>query len=396
MKKLSTILPLFGFLLLAVACDKKADFNYYYYSEEDSKILNEYLNLPTERPFDYTVTFPTHLRNVGLFARPVEFNKAALGRVLFYDKKLSKDGTIACASCHKQELGFGDDVAYSKGVSDRSTARNSFALASVANFSAYYGTDLNGSSAIRFFWDNRAETVADQSRGSLTNPQEMDMDMHEVASVVATQPYYEPLFKKAYGHFDVTEDLVLESIANFINAMGSYNSKFDQSVGSTQPDYSSNAFMFNADFSGFTPAENRGKKVYNTHCASCHAGNMGRPVLNFANNGLDLDTSGDQGVGGISGTAAEKGTFKVPTLRNIVYSAPFMHDGRFNTLDEVIEHYNTGIKNHPNLHPNLKSNGLPKHNFMTAGDKQDLIAFLNTLSDDQIRGDEQFSNPFKQ
>jgi cytochrome c peroxidase len=398
MKKLTTALTLLGFMLLAVACNKKADFNYFYYNDEDSKLLSEYLNLPLETPFPYTVTFPAHLRNVGLFPRPVEYNKATLGRVLFYDKKLSKDGTIACASCHKQNLGFGDDVAFSKGVSDRSTARNSFALSSVANFSAYYGTDLNGFTAIRFFWDNRAETVAEQSRGSLTNPKEMDMDMHAVAATVAAQPYYKPLFEKAFGSFDVTEDLVLEAIANFINAMGSYDSKFDQNANNSAIDYSNNTYVFAANFTtSFTAAENRGKQVYNTYCASCHSGNMGRPLLQLANNGLDLNTADDEGVGAISGIAAENGTFKVPTLRNIVYSAPYMHDGRFKTLDEVLEHYSSGVQNHPNLSANLKTaNGEPLKMNFSQEQRQDLIAFLNTLSDDHQRTDEQFSNPFKQ
>ncbi len=345
MKKVTSLLPLFAFILLAVACDKKADFNYYYYSDADAKVISENLNLPLDRPGDYIVSLPGHLTRTGLFPRPVEDNKATLGRVLFYDKKLSKDGTISCASCHKQALGFGDDVAFSRGVSDRSTDRNSFALGSVANFSAYYGTDLNGPSAIRFFWDNRAETVAEQSTGSLTNPKEMDMDMHNVANIVAAQPYYAPLFKKAYGSTVVNQDLVLEAIANFVNAMGSFNSKFDKAAKDATASYINNAFVYAQNFttSGLTASENKGKTLYNTNCASCHSGNMGRPVLNFANNGLDNDTSSDQGVGAISGVPNQNGTFKVPTLRNIALSAPYMHDGRFKTLDEVLNHYISGI-----------------------------------------------------
>ncbi len=399
MKKIFSLLPLFALILLAVACDKKADFTYYYYSEADAKVISEHLNLPLDKPEEYRVTLPQHLTRTGLFARPVEDDKATLGRVLFYDKKLSKDGTISCASCHKQELGFGDNVAFSRGVNDRSTDRNSFALSSVANFSAYYGTDLNGPSAIRFFWDNRAETVAQQSTGSLTNPKEMDMSLHNVANIVATQPYYAPLFKKAYGSTNVNQDLILEAIANFVNAMGSFNSKFDKAAKDAYASYLNNAYVYNTDFTttGFTASENRGKTFYNTNCASCHSGNMGRPVLNYANNGLDLDTSGDQGVGAISGVANQNGTFKVPTLRNVALSAPYMHDGRFKTLEEVIDHYASGIKAHPNLHPFLKNaNGQPKTMVLSQTDKQDLIAFLNTLTDDQFVANTSFSDPFKQ
>ncbi|MBL7827258.1 MAG: c-type cytochrome [Saprospiraceae bacterium] len=393
MKKTLFSLGVFS-MLLALSCSKKADFDYYYYSEEDTKTLEKYLKLP-ERPFPYTVELPQHLSSIGLFPRPSEFNKATLGRVLFYDKNLSKDGTVSCASCHKQEIAFSDDVAYSRGVYDRSTSRNSFALGSVANFSAYYGTDLNGSSAIRFFWDNRAETAADQSRGSLTNHLEMDMTMEQVVAAVTNQPYYEPLFKKAYGHFNVTEDIVLESIANFVNAMGSFNSKFDENANGNYPTYSGNAFVF-TPFNGFSASEKRGMELYNANCASCHSGNMGRPVLNYANNGLDLSTEADQGVGAISGISYEMGTFKVPTLRNVALSAPYMHDGRFETLEEVIDHYSTGIKAHPNLSLDLKnSNGTPKQLNLTAQQKADMISFLHTLTDNEILQAEAFSDPFK-
>jgi cytochrome c peroxidase len=396
MKKSSPVLLLAAVLMLAGACNDKPDFNYYYYSPEETAVLAQYLNLP-ELPDDYTVSLPTHLSNVGMFPRPVERDKAVLGRVLFYDTKLSKDGTVSCASCHKQELAFSDDVAFSDGVYDRSTARNSFALGSVANFSAYYGTDLNGSNAIRFFWDNRAETAADQSRGSMTNEDEMDMKMHEIVSMVQSQPYYEPLFNKAFGDNSVSEQRVLEAIANFVNAMGSYQSKFDAEANNSQP--SSAGFFGNVEFlnsfNGFTAAENNGKALYNTHCASCHSGNMGRPVLQLANNGLDANPT-DLGVGAISGNSAENGAFKVPTLRNVALTAPYMHDGRFQSLEEVVDFYSTGIQNHPNLHEDLQANGQPKRMNFTASQKADLIAFLRTLTDDRLLTDVRFSNPFKQ
>jgi len=393
MKKIGTTLALFGALLMVVACNKKADFDYHYYTSEEYATLSQYLNLP-DIPDEYQVNFPAHLRNAGLFPRPVERDRAVLGRVLFYDKNLSKDGTIACASCHHQELGFGDNVALSRGVYDRSTDRNSIALTSVSNFSAYYGTDLNGSQAIRFFWDNRAETAAEQSRGSLTNVKEMDMHMSEVVAAVQSQPYYEPLFKKAFGDFTVTEDRVTDAIANFVNAMGSYQSKFDQEAAKISTYYTTN---YN-NFAGYTTQENRGLQLYQTNCASCHSPIMGRPMLFNANNGLDVATDpNDAGVGAVTGLSQDDGTFKVPTLRNIALSAPYMHDGRFQTLEEVVEHYSSGVKAHPNLHENLRAfNGDPKHLNLSSDDKQALIAFLHTLTDEHARTDAQFSNPFKQ
>jgi cytochrome c peroxidase len=394
MKKIGTTLALFGALLLVVACNKKADFEYYYYSQEDLATLSQYLNLP-DLPDDYTVEFPTHLRNAGLFPRPVERDKAVLGRVLFYDTKLSKDGTVACASCHKQELGFSDNVAFSRGVYDRSTDRNSIALSSVANFSAYYGTDLNGSNAIRFFWDNRAETAAEQSKGSLTNSKEMDMHMDEVVAAVQSQPYYSPLFEKAYGDDYVTADRVTESISNFVNAMGSYRSKFDEEAGKINSYYNVNY----TNFTGFNSQQNRGLQLYQNNCASCHSPIMGRPMLFNANNGLDAETDpNDRGVGKITNLSNDEGTFKVPTLRNIALTAPYMHDGRFNTLEDVVEHYSSGVQAHPNLHPDLRQtySGPPKNLNLSNDDKQALIAFLGTLTDDHARTDVKFSDPFKQ
>lgn len=394
MKKLAPVFTLFALFLLLGAC--KSDFNYYYYSKEESEVLSQFLNLP-ELPDDYTIALPSHLSNAGLFPRAVERDKAVLGRVIFYDKKLSKDGTVACASCHRQTLAFSDDKVFSDGVYDRSTARNSIALGSVANFSAYYGTDLNGSNAIRFFWDNRAETAADQSRGSMTNEKEMDMTMHEIAATVESQPYYAPLFKKAFGSTVVTEDLVLEAVANFVNAMGSFQSKFDAEANQSAPSFSGNFgnMVYNNDFGNFTAAENRGKKLYNSNCASCHSGNQGRPVLQFANNGLEANPT-DLGVGGISGVNEQKGSFKVPTLRNIALTAPYMHDGRFANLNELLDFYSTGIQNHPFLHADLKNGNQPKRMNFSLEDKTDLIAFLNTLTDNELLSDKKFSDPFKQ
>lgn len=388
MKKIRLFLPVLAVAILAASCAKKSDFNYYYYTPEEYAVLSKTLDLP-ELPDDYTIEFPSHLRNQGLFARGIERDKAILGRVLFYDKNLSKDRTIACGSCHKQDKGFGDDKAVSDGVESRAGDRNSIALTSVANFSAYYGTDLNGSQAIRFFWDNRAETAALQSRGSLTNPKEMDMHMEEVAKAVQAQPYYSPLFKRAFGDANVSQDRVLEALANFVNSIGSYQSKFDEEASKV-----GGFNNYSTPFAGFTSSENAGKSLYMANCASCHSTSMGRPVLFNASNGLDLNPT-DVGVYDVTKNSSEKGTFKVPTLRNIAVSAPYMHDGRFTTLDEVVDFYSTGINAHANLHPNLKSGNSPRKFNYTAQQKSDLIAFLGTLTDQRAAEAKRFSNPFK-
>jgi len=335
---------------------------------------------------------PTYLSftGVGGFASPMESAKVELGRVLFYDKSLSKDGKVACANCHKQALAFGDDAAVSTGVFNREGERNSIALSAVPSFSGAY--DNTGNS---LFWDNRAKNVQEQSRASLANVKEMDMTMSEVVTVVNNQPYYSVLFKKAYGEQAASEKRVTEAIQSFVHALSSFQSKFDVAA---QAQFESNQQSFNfviQDFEQFTAQENRGKTIYQNNCASCHTPTLTAPNLQLASNGLDENPS-DLGVGGITNFADEMGTFKVPALRNVALTAPYMHDGRFQTLEQVVEHYSTGIKPHVNLHFNLlQPNGTPKKMNFTTEDKQALVAFLHTLSDEKMASDVRFKDPFK-
>lgn len=392
MKKILRLgLPFFVVLLLLAAC-KQADFEYYYYEPEDYALLSRYLNLPA-KPDNYLTKLPKHLEAQGLFARAVDQDKAILGRVLFYDKNLSKDGKINCASCHRQEIAFSDDKPVSRGVFDRVGTRNSIALGSVLNFAAYYGVDLFGPSGIPFFWDNRAGTASEQNLATMANPVEMDMKHSDIVNAVRAQPYYAPLFRMAYGDETVTAQRVSEAIANFVNALGSFRSKFDREaervIGTDT--WNSREYM---DFPGFTAAENRGKRIYLDNCASCHSPVQGRPMKMHANNGLDANTT-DQGVGGITKKSSEMGMFKVPLLRNIALTAPYMHDGRFATLEEVIDHYSTGIQAHPNLSTELRVGNQPRRFNFSPQQKSDLIAFLHTLTDEELLADKRFSDPFK-
>ena len=389
MKKSLLLSGIFASMLFAVACENK--FDYYYYTPEEYSVITESLNLP-ELPPKYAADLPSHLKNIGLSAPTINSDEATLGRVLFYDKKLSSDGTISCASCHKQEIGFADDRAVSVGVESREGTRNSIALSSVANFAAYYGTDLNGSAGIPFFWDNRAGTASAQNIGSMTNPLEMNMQSHEITAAVKSQPYYAPLFNKAFGSTEITTEKVSAAIASFVNAMGSYQSRFDAGANASTSQYG--GADYNSHFSSFSAAENRGKELYMTNCASCHSNSFGRPVKLLSNNGLDAVVT-DKGVGGISGVSSEVGSFKVPTLRNVAITAPFMHDGRFQTLEQVIDHYSTGIQLSPNLASELRNGNAPKKFNFTSGEKSDLIAFLGTLTDDVFKNDTRFASPFK-
>lgn len=402
MKKNYLFALLTGLVLFLASCKKDEGFNYYYYSAEDYALLLQYLNLP-EAPYDFSIHSPVVFGSVQV--NPPNPDMATLGLVLFYDKHLSKDGTIACASCHKQEYAFGDNAAVSKGVFDRSGERNSIALMSVTSFAATYGTDLNGQSGKRFFWDNRAETAPAQSRGSMTNPKEMDMSMEEIVAAVQAQPYYAPLFKKAFKDTEVTQDRVTQAIAEFVNSISSLNSRFD--IAADQNRKQGLFDVINSPFSDFSAQENQGKAIYMLHCGNCHgfdqvnspfvvSPNGNFEALSNTSNGLDAEPT-DIGVGAINGISSDNGTFKVPSLRNVEKSAPYMHDGRFGTLEQVVEHYNSGIQPHVNLHPLLRdANGAPKRLNLTSSDKAALISFLKTLTDETVLNDVRFSNPFRQ
>ena len=381
----------FSCALLVIGC-KKSSFDYVYYTPEEQATLSQYLNLPPS-PADYNVVLPSYLTFTGIggFARPVEAPKVELGRVLFYDKNLSKDGKVACANCHQQSLGFGDKAPVSTGVFERSGERNSIALSSVPSFSGAY--DNTGNS---LFWDNRAKSVQEQSKASLGNVKEMDMTMSEVVAAVNNQPYYQVLFNKAYSDPVATEDHVTEAIQSFVHALASFHSKFDDAAQAAFEANQQNFNFINEDFSKFSTIENRGKQLYQQNCANCHTASLTAPFVQSASNGLDEYPS-DSGVGGITNISADFGTFKVPALRNVALTAPYMHDGRFQTLEQVVEHYSTGIKPHNNLHPELKNNNgsVKKMNF-SSEDKQALVAFLNTLSDKSLAEDARFGNPFKQ
>jgi len=388
--KITYLLAALSCSLLAFSC-KNNEFNYVYYTPEEYALISPYLNLP-ETPPDFNVVLPSYLAftGVGGVARPMESAKVELGRVLFYDKSLSKDGKVACANCHKQALAFGDDAPVSKGVFNREGERNSIALSAVPSFSGAY--DNTGNS---LFWDNRAKTVQEQSRASLANVKEMDMTMSEVVTAVNNQPYYSVLFKKAYGEQAASEERVTDAIQNFVHALSSFQSKFDEAA---QAQFGSNQQNFNfiiQDFEQFTAQENRGKTIYQNNCASCHTSALTAPNFQFASNGLDENPS-DLGVGGITNFADQMGTFKVPALRNVALTAPYMHDGRFQTLEQVVEHYSTGIKPHTNLHFILvEANGTPKKMNFSTEDKQALVAFLHTLTDEKMAADVRFRDPFK-
>lgn len=310
---------------------------------------------------------------------PVTDHGATLGRVLFYDKQMSANNTMACASCHQTLAGFSDPNTFSLGFENGLTGRHSMSLAN----SRYYANGM-------FFWDERAATLEDQVLMPIQDEVEMGMDLDTLVQKLQALGYYDELFTNAFGSSTITADRMSRAMAQFIRSMVSFNSRYDEGRAQVNNPAAN-------DFPNFTAEENRGKELFfdpAIGCAACH-GTDAFIALGGRNNGLDADNTADLGRGGNTGVTAQEGIFKVGSLRNVEYSAPYMHDGRFATLEEVIEHYNSGVQNNPNLSPPLRlpGGGIRRLN-LNASDQAALVAFLKTLSDDVIVNDEKFSDPF--
>jgi cytochrome c peroxidase len=365
------------------------------YQTIDSNILNlpsesfDYVNLNLPNHFTTDLPgqpLPTSINGLDNTPNdnPITNEGATLGRVLFYDKKLSANGTIACASCHKQEKGFSDDAILSIGFNGGTTGRHSMTLIN----SRYYQRG-------RFFWDERASTLEEQLLMPFQDPVEMGMTIEQVVDIVKEQEYYPELFESAFGTQEVNSDRISKALSQFVRSIVSYSSKYD--VGralSSSP---------GANFPNFSDEENLGKNLFfqaipngGGACFGCHtteafvSANPGPQ-----NNGLDLESTTDIGAGSVFNNPIFIGRFKTSTLRNIELTAPYMHDGRFATLEEVVEHYNSGIQNHPTLSPALIDNdGNPVRLNFTESEKSALVAFLKTLTDSSINNEAKWSDPF--
>ncbi len=314
---------------------------------------------------------------------PVTNAGATLGRVLFYDKKLSLNNSTACASCHKQELAFTDNKRLSDGFMHGLTRRHSMSLNNVA----YVEARGNGGGAVQgFFWDTRAATLEIQALMPIQDKTEMGMTLDSLTKRLAQTDYYKSLFAAAFGTPDVTSDRIAKSLAQFVRSLISYRSKYDAGLQS--------------NFQNFTAQEQRGRTIFNNrdgNCSSCHATRTQLIMDDPKNNGLDAASTTDLGRAEVTNNARDAGLFRVPSLRNIALTAPYMHDGRFATLEEVVEHYNSGVKPHPNLSRELRADGqqnTPRRLNLSDADKQALVAFLKTLTDIEFTHDTRFSNPF--
>ncbi len=377
-----------GFVMLAfMSCsDSEPILDEAFYSPEELSLLSEQLDLPSA----YYTYSPADTRGKPDLDRDA---MATLGRVLFYDRNLSIDNTVSCGSCHRQELAFADNVAFSKGVNGRVTTRNSIALGVFPGFTSYSNLQ-----STRLFWDRRAVNVHDQMTQTLENPNEMGMELGFMVEKLNKLDYYPILTKKAFGTVTMDSQMALDALSQFMNSLLSSSTKFDAAL-------QNNKFNdLHGNWYGLTEAENEGKNIYLTNCVSCHklkssssSSNiisLGDPLILEANNGLEMSYT-DNGAGDVNPSAELIGVFKVPSLRNVVLTAPYMHDGRFETLEEVVNFYNEGIQPHANLHPLLKDDHQEPIKLNLSGeDKTALISFLTALTDTQLTVDPKWSDPF--
>ncbi|MEM6798535.1 MAG: cytochrome c peroxidase [Planctomycetota bacterium] len=297
---------------------------------------------------------------------PITNAGAELGRVLFYDPRLSHNDGTSCASCHIQENGFSDPDQFSEGFEGGLTGRHSMGLTNAM----FYQPG-------NFFWDERADTLEDQVLMPIQDAVEMGSTLEQLTGENSAEPgelgqteFYPELFERAFGDSEITSDRMAKAMAQFVRSMVSYKSKFDEALEANQL-----SDVLTAD-------ELAGHNIFNARCGSCH-GTRAQVADETHNIGLDaVDT--DDGAG--------DGEFKVPSLRNVAVRDGFMHDGRFSTLEEVIEFYSTGVQNNTNLSPGVRPGGFR----FSETQKAQLLAFLNTLTDQEFLSAEMFSNPFVQ
>lgn len=365
----------------------------------------EVLNLP-ETAFDYAnIPLPSFVNAtvMGFDNTPannhITNQGATLGRVLFYDTQLSVNNTISCASCHLQENSFSDPAVKSEGFIGGLTRRNSMPLINIR----FYQDN-------KMFWDHRSVSLEAQVLEPIQDEVEMGMTLDEVVNKLSELEYYKVLFNNVYGDEAITPDRISKALSQFVRSIVSFDSKYDEGLAQ--------AGSILQDFPNFTEQENLGRFIFTGQydpglmgsCASCHLPNS-TPIAQdeananhviFSGNepkniGLDADFNvDDNGVGEVNDNQSLFGFFKSPTIRNIELTGPYMHDGRFATLEEVIDHYSEGVLMHPNLSATMMQPwDEPVHLNFTDEQKGAIIAFMKTLTDYGVTTDEKYSNPFK-
>ncbi len=338
------------------------------------------LSLPATPSRYANVELPAHFTQSGRNHdntppdNPLSDDGATLGRALFYDTRLSANNTTSCASCHRQAHAFADPTPFSKGFHGARTDRRAMPLVNVR----YY-------QPARFFWDERAGNLEEMVLLPIQSRIEMGQDLERVVDTFARDAMYPVLFARAFGDRQITEQRIGRALAQFVRSIVSYQSRYDAGRARAQ--------SAQDDFDNFTLQENRGKALFMRNCGTCHMkdGNEHFFVPTPANTGLRANhPAADGGVADVTLRATDLGSFKSPSLRNVEVTAPYGHDGRFATLDALIDHYSDNPISDPNLGYAIPVGPLK----FTASEKAALIAFLKRLTDRRSLTDPRFSNPF--
>lgn len=345
-------------------------------------------------PTSYTVQSPQGLPAMEHPAdNPITVQGIELGRHLFYDPILSRDSTISCSSCHKIEKAFTDGEPKAIGIDGRVGKRNSMSLINV-------GYNWIKSREYNFMWDGRFSTLEDQIlRGPVEDPLEMDNTWENVETALRTHSTYPEMFREAFGiecKKDITRELVAKAIAQFERTLNSADAQYDKDQ------WVPFEYMTAQELRGFAIFQGDAAGIPSAidgECAHCHSFSQNKALFarnGYSNNGLDAATTfndfPDAGYGAVTGNAPENGMFREVSLRNIALTAPYMHDGRFATLEEVVDHYTSGIQHAPNLASELSTaQSLPT---LTTAQKADLVAFLHALTDSSYFHKPEWNSPF--
>ncbi|MEX0965988.1 MAG: cytochrome c peroxidase [Bacteroidia bacterium] len=351
-----TLIFFLGIFLTIGGCKKDPEITEEKTGEEP--VLTKYeLQIPTKYQRGYPIpNLPDD--------NPLTVEGISLGRMLFYDPILSDDSSQSCATCHKIENGFSDPDRVSTGINGNEGRRNAMAIINLA-----WGE--------RFFWDGRVGSLEEQALNPVPDPIEMHQEWIYVLDKLQWHTVYPEKFEEVFGVNIIAPSHVVKAIAQFERSLISFNSRADRGQLNAQ--------------------EKRGDSIFNSEkgdCFHCHIPPMLFTDNSFKNNGLDARYDGDKGLFEVTGNQRDIGKFKVPTLRNIELTAPYMHDGRFKTLEEVVDFYSEGLAFHPNTDPLMKKvlqGGLR----LTDQEKEDLVAFLKTLTDTSFINNPDFKDPFK-
>ena len=385
-------LSLFGLCCLALACNKSDQTGNGSYPAIQAAFGTEI------NPNNWTnyagQTIPAYIQKNNSPNNPINNAKATLGRVLFYDKNLSVTNTISCGSCHQQAFAFSDTALASNGILGGLTDRHTMRL-------------INSRFAIEptFFWDERAATLEAQTTQPIVAHNEMGFSGQTVRGNLATLltklsgiGYYKELFTAVYGDANVTETRMQESLAHFIRSIQSFDSKFDEGRALVVSD--------RTNFPNFTAEENIGKVLFidrptfdangiritgGLGCNTCHVA----PEFDISpasrNNGV---------IGSLAGTAIDLTNTRSPSLRDLIntsgtFNGPMMHNGRFRSLEAVVNHYASGIQNNSNLDPRLRPNGTNVQQLnLQPGELQAIVAFIKTLTGKNVYTDKKWASPF--